>query len=383
MPFCYAPWTNIDISPQGEIAPCCKFEYKYYDDEQLNIITSDLQSFKQSRLLEEIKQDFSNNQWPKGCERCKVEEETGVGSKRTLDYDRWKEHYDNYDLDSGNFITASIAFGNTCNLKCITCRPYSSSKWYSEYKLIYGKEVKPNHFYKKDFVADLVQACPELVHLDIPGGEPMISGVVEQKQLLDYYIETDQAKNISIHYTTNNTIFPDKEWWERWQHFKEIDMQLSIDGIGKRNEYIRFPSEWTTTEEIVDLFLEKEKQMPNLRLSLSHTISAYSALYLDEFFSWCSNKGLPRPWVGRVFRPEHMRYSVFPQDIRNTIAQHLRKSKFDDVHIWADDIEKSDDSEYYQEFLAKTRAHDNFRKNNFAHSFPELAEILASYNKHL
>ena len=36
MPFCYSPWTNIDIDPQGTMAPCCKFQKQYYD-QQFNI----------------------------------------------------------------------------------------------------------------------------------------------------------------------------------------------------------------------------------------------------------------------------------------------------------------------------------------------------------
>ena len=106
-------------------------------------------------------------------------------------------------------------------------------------------------------------------------------------------------------------------------------------------------------------------------------------LYLDEFFTLCAKKGLPRPWAGRVFRPEHMRYTVFPADIRYKIAQHLRTSKFTDVHVWADDIEKSDHSDYFEEFVKKTQAHDQFRKNNITESLPELAEMIANYHKQL
>lgn len=381
MPFCYSPWTNIDISPAGDISPCCKFEYKNTQYSQPNIITSDLQEYKNSEFLEEVKNDFLNGDWPKGCERCKVEEEKGFASKRILDYERWQPHYVKYDLHSGNFITAAIAFGNTCNLKCITCRPTSSSRWHTEYKHIYGQDIKPNHFYKENFVEDMTSQCPDLIHIDIPGGEPMVSGVNEQKELLSYYVKNGKAKNISLHYTTNNTIFPDDEWWELWKNFKEIDMQLSIDGIGKINEYIRFPSDWIVNEQSVDNFIEKEKQMENLRLSVSHTVSAYSVLYLDNFFQWCETKQLPKPWLGSVFRPHHMRYSVFPLSLRKKISEHLRKSKFEDIHVWANSVENTDDSEYFSMFLEKTQEHDNYRGTDFQETFPELAEMIANYTK--
>ena len=180
MPFCYAPWTNLDIDTRGNIGPCCKFRYETYDVKQANIITSDLKNYTSSKLLEDIKKNFSNDQWPEGCIRCRTEEENGIQSKRQLDYERWQEQFNNYNQQIGGFLTASIAFGNTCNLKCITCGPGSSSRWHKEYKLIYNKTHKPNHFYKENFIHDLTNSCPELIHLDIPGGEPFLSGVEQQ-----------------------------------------------------------------------------------------------------------------------------------------------------------------------------------------------------------
>lgn len=382
MPFCYSPWTNIDIGPRGNISPCCKFRHDSYADvEQKNIITSDLQDYTSSELLNDIKKDFLNDQWPAGCIRCRTEEENGIQSKRQLDYERWQEHYNNYDQDTDGFLTASVGFGNTCNLKCITCGSGSSSRWYKEYKLIYNKAHKPNHFYKENFVQDLINSCPELIHLDIPGGEPFLSGVDQQKELLDYYIETGQAENISIHYTTNGQEYPDSSWWNRWQHFKEIDLQLSVDGIGSRYEYIRFPGDWSVFEYNTKQYLQAEKLMPNLRLSVSHTLSAYNVYYLDEFFSWCEQTGLPRPWVGRVHTPAHMRATVFPEMIRQQIVKDLMISNFEDVQTWARHLSNTDDSSQFDEFLSKTAEHDSYRSLDFTKTFPELAELIANLQK--
>lgn len=383
MPFCYSPWTNLDINPAGEIAPCCKFEWPEYGVETPNIITTDIQQYKDSPILDQVKKELMNNEWPAGCKRCKIEEDNGVGSKRTLDYDRWKNHYEQYDLESDKFITASVAFGNTCNYKCITCTPSASSRWHKEYIEIYGRDIKPHHFYKKGFVEELLLQCPSLVHLTVPGGEPMISGVSEQKEMLDYYIDTDQAKNITLHYITNASIFPESDWWDKWKEFKSVEIQLSIDGVGKRNEYIRFLSDWKTVDTHVDQYVAKSKQLNNLKLAISHTLSSYSVYYLDEFFYWCAEKRLPKPWIGRVHTPEHMRYTVFPEPIRKQIAEHLRKSRFPTIHVWADSIANNDDSEYFERFLEKTHAHDEYRGNSFHETFPELAELIANYQQQL
>jgi MoaA/NifB/PqqE/SkfB family radical SAM enzyme len=375
MPFCYSPWTNIDISPTGNITPCCKFQKNHYD-QKFNIQHNSIHEYANSNFISEIKQQFQQDQWPSGCDRCRIEEENQIRSKRQLDYDRWEDHYTEYDLDSKEFITSSLAFGNTCNLKCITCSPHSSSRWQKEYVDLYQIDIPHYKFYKHNFVKDFIATAPSMIHIDIPGGEPFLSGVAEQKELLTYYIQSGQAKRISLHYTTNATIFPDAEWWAFWQHFKEIDLQLSIDGIKNRYEYIRFPAEWNVLTDNVIRYIEKEKQLDNVRLSVSHTVSAYNIYYIDEFFSWCYNMGLPRPWLGRVHTPVHMRPSVWPEPIKTIIADHLNTSLHKDVKLWGKLIRDTDDSEFFNQFKLTLAKHDKYRQTNFFNTFPELAKYI-------
>ena len=376
MPYCHSPWTNLDIDPQGYMSPCCKFDYSQYKESQHNIIKHTIDEYINGEVVKQVKADFIKDKWPPGCIRCKIEEQNNIESKRQLDYIRWQEQYDIYTEDQ-KLITASIAFGNTCNVKCITCGPTASSRWYSESQAINKKTVKANHFYKEDFVENFLAHTPNLSHLDIPGGEPFLSGVKQQKDLLSWYIKNNKAKNISIHYTTNGQLWPDNDWWNLWQHFKEIDIQLSVDGINSRYEYIRFPANWNKFVENCNRYQEAVKINKNIRLSVSHTLSAYNVYYLDEFFTWCKHIGLPRPWVGRVHDPEHMRVSIFPEDIKQDIVQHLLRSEFNDVKTWAKHLDATDDSMNYKDFLTRAKAHDAYRGLSFQKTFPELAELLA------
>jgi MoaA/NifB/PqqE/SkfB family radical SAM enzyme len=370
MTFCYSPWTNVDISPQGAISPCCKFQIAKYN-QKFNIQTDTLSDYVGSAFLTEIKQDFVQGKWPQGCERCQIEEQNKIESKRQLDYQRWQQHYDQYELTDNQFITASIAFGNTCNLKCITCNSHSSSRWQQEYREIYDIDIDNVQFYRDDFVAKFIEQAPNVIHLDVPGGEPFLSGVSEQQQLLKHYVDSGQAKNITLHYTTNATLFPDQRWWELWQHFKEVDMQLSIDGIGARYEYIRYPGNWNTLVSNVLQYLTY--QSDSFRVSVSHTVSAYNIYYLDEFVSWCYNIGLPRPWMGRVHNPPHMRPTVWEPMVKQKIVNYLSSSSDSDVQNWAKLVEQNDDSNMFEEFCLRLHQHDQYRNTNFATTFPELA----------
>jgi organic radical activating enzyme len=373
MPFCYSPWTNIDISPQGTMLPCCKYQPST-DQPKYNIQTHTLKEYSGSAFLTQIRQEFQQDQWPAGCVRCKIEEQNNIKSKRQLDHDRWHKHYAQYKIHSDQWLTASIAFGNICNLKCITCGSHSSSRWHDEYLEIYGKNFQPVKFYRSDFVDDFVSQAPGIIHLDIPGGEPFLSGVAEQKKLLNHYVESGQAHDISLHYTTNATVFPDSEWWQLWSHFREIDIQLSLDGVGARYEYIRYPASWEDTEHTVLRYIQQEKSIPNLILSVSHTVSAYNIFYLDEFFAWCYNRGLPKPWLGRVHNPAHMSPAVWPD--KEHIVKKLQLSQFDDVNTWAGMIADTNESHLFDEFCKKLHQHDQYRGLDFKIIFPEMAPYI-------
>jgi hypothetical protein len=259
-------------------------------------------------------------------------------------------------------------------LTCITCNPSSSSRWQREYQHIYGIDIRPFHFYKKDFVQDFIDYAPDIIHLDIPGGEPFLSGVPEQKQLLEHFILTGQSKNISLHYTTNVTVYPDSSWWELWKHFKEIDMQLSVDGIGARYEYIRYPAKWNEVSVNTARYIKQEQTLDNFRLSVSHTVSAYNIYYLEEFFEWCYAVGLPRPWLGRVHAPVHMQPTVWSSSAKQFIYNKLSTSKNSDVQTWANLVKNSQDSDQFNLFCTRVRDHDQYRGLSFNATFPELHE---------
>jgi MoaA/NifB/PqqE/SkfB family radical SAM enzyme len=373
MTFCYSPWTNLDISPQGTISPCCKFQLKHYD-QQFNVQTNSLLEYVESDFLKSVRQQFMQNEWPAGCERCKIEEQNGIDSKRNLDFQRWQEHYNRTTLENNKFITASVAFGNTCNLKCITCSSFSSSKWQQEYSDVYKQTFQPVHFYQADFVNTLISQMPNLVHLDIPGGEPLLSGVREQKQLLTHYVETGQAQSITLHYTTNASLFPNDSWLELWKNFREIDIQLSVDGIGSRYEYIRYPASWNTLQDMVARYIELEREQDNIRLSVSHTVSAYNILYVPEFLKWCSDTGLPEPWLGRVHHPLHMRPEVWPAAVRKIIQARLLEDSNSISRTWASMLNQ-DSSEFFADFVKYTTMHDKHRSLDFRTTFPELANF--------
>jgi radical SAM protein with 4Fe4S-binding SPASM domain len=373
--FCHAPWTNLEILPSGDILPCCKFQNTDYN-EKFNIQNNTIEDFRNSKFLSEVKNQFNQNQWPSGCIRCRIEEDIGVSSKRILDYERWQKYYQDYDLLSNEILTVSMALGNTCNLKCIMCNPYSSSLWAQEYQDIYGIKINNLNSVRKDVISDIMQFAPNLVHVDFHGGEPFLSNIDDHLTILDNYINSGNAADISIHYTTNGTLFPDQRFWQRLINFKHVDIQLSIDGIGHRFEYIRYPARWTVLEQNVYKYQEQQQRMPTLQLSVAHTLSAFNIYYLEEFYQWCNQIKLPKPWIGRLHRPEHLRPAVWGSTARQLIIDKLKLANTVDLSPWIDLFNNCNDSVHFDHFLQFVHTHDNYRKLSFSDTFPELAKFL-------
>lgn len=370
--FCYAPWTNLDVDQQGVMKPCCKFLLEARDITNIN--NHSIDDYIKSPFLKKVKETFNEGQWPKGCDRCKIEEAAGIKSKRQLDQQQWGEYYKNYDFDNPTLVTASIAFGNTCNLKCIICSPYSSSKWQTEFYKIYGKDIKPNHFYKDDFVNSFVAIAPSLKNIDVVGGEPFLSGVQEQKKLLQHYIDTGVASDLELHYTTNATLFPDESWWTLWSKFKIVRIQLSIDDIEDRFDYIRYPAKWSEVLEVVSLY--KQRCFDNILLEIATTVSAFNIFYLDELLTWAKNANLSTPWLGRLHNPPRLRPTVWTSAGKNAIIHKLKESRHKELEFWVSIMEQNDDSDRFDEFKYSLIRHDSYRKINFRSTFPELAVFL-------
>ena len=373
--FCFAPWSNLEILPSGAILPCCKFQDAYYH-QQYTVLKHSFQDYFSSEMLTTVKNDFQNNRWPQGCERCKIEEASQIPSKRQLDYVRWQNHYEKFDTENNRLLTLSMAIGNTCNLKCIMCGPVASSLWNKEYQDIYGIKLTPIRRFKKTIIPDVIDLAADLVHIDVHGGEPFLSGQKDHESLLDHLVQTGQSEKISIHYTTNGTVWPESRWFEKWMHFKEVEIQLSIDGVGERYEYIRYPGKWQVLQENSRRYLDRASKDSGVRLSVAHTVSAYNIYYLDEIFDWCETIGLPMPWTGKLHRPPYLRPSVWPDAARSIIMHHLDSSQHPEVQKWAHHLASEDDQEHFDKFREFTATHDRYRGLDFKSTFQEMAGFI-------
>jgi MoaA/NifB/PqqE/SkfB family radical SAM enzyme len=363
---CYHPWVGLDISPQKEFKPCCKYSHSLADN---------LSDYQNSPELAELKDQLLNGQKPIGCKKCWDDEDSGMPSKREMD---WKYVFNEIVPSLNKTKILMLAFGNSCNLACMTCGSHSSTTWIKEeeklQKVIPNLKIHKHHrFYQDaDFLNQIKEISSEVSHVYFPGGEPFLSGIEEHLDFLDYLIAVG-ADQITLHYMTNATIFPKEKFWERWKKFEKIDMQLSIDGQGQHFNYTRWPAEWNQVLENIKLYQAKRSSDPNLKLTVGHVISIFTVFYFPEFFKWCLQNNLKDPYINLLSYPKQYDIRALPIIVKDKIKEKLDRFKFNEIveYMYQDDF-----SDTYKETQKIINLLDKQRNHEFKETFPEFYQLL-------
>jgi MoaA/NifB/PqqE/SkfB family radical SAM enzyme len=363
---CYHPWVGLDISPQKEFRPCCKYPKSLADN---------FKDYQNSIELIELKDQFLKGQKPLGCKKCWDDEDSGMPSKREID---WKYVFNETPPPLDKLKILMLAFGNSCNLACMTCSSYQSTTWIKEeeklQKIFPNIKIHKHHrFYQdKDFLDQIKQISTEVSHVYLLGGEPFLTGTDEHLDFLDYLI-SNGSENIILHYVTNTTIFATEKFWEKWKKFKKIDLQLSIDGQGQHFNYNRWPAEWDQVLENIKLYQAKVSTNPNLKLTVGHVISIFTVFYFPEFFKWCLQNNLKDPYISLLSDPKRYDIRSLPIIVKDKIKEKLDRFKFNEIveYMYQDDF-----SDTFDETQKIINLLDKQRNHKFEETFPEFYQLL-------
>ena len=256
-----------------------------------------------NELRDGIKEEMLAGGKPSICQSCWKKEDAGISSLRQSmiktykDNDRWDEFLDNIHKTKIYPVELDLKLGNYCNLSCRMCSGYSSSGVAGENKKIFketGIDLGIND-YEKKFVQDkwylqdeFVDSIKDMIsnglrHLKFTGGEPfMVPSVLK---LINFCIENDYAKNIDLIIITNVTLI-DEKWIARFKHFKFVNINCSLDGIGHTFEYIRHPGKWTDVKQKLDNLSIAEDV--SLSINITFTFQIYNMLEIRNMVNLSS-----------------------------------------------------------------------------------------------
>lgn len=383
--YCVNAFHNISVNSTGTIKHCCVIDGSTND----TVLTKSIAELSADPWMEEVRDYFRKEKRHPSCYKCWQEEDSGVYSKRIGDNQKF-----NFE-ESDGIKTIELNMGNTCNIKCRTCSPYSSSQWIKEsyetsdvklktdYKSFLIDSKKFNNSWDADspIWKNLENIGNNLVVIDFYGGEPWL--VKQQWEFIRTCVNNDWAKNISLHYNTNGTQWPE-DLLPLLENFKFVGIGFSIDGIGKQFEFMRHPANW---DEVYANMLKAKawsKHKSNIYFDVCLTISALNVYDVPATVEF-----LQKDWsiyLNLVHQPDYYCIQIFPDSIKDIICKKLETIDQSNKQVWDQllgVIQFIKNGKFnktrWEEFKKKIKVHDTHRKENFYETFSEFGKVISNY----
>jgi len=371
--WCPLPWMSVNVRNNGDVRVCCNANtsdnqglLKDDTDRNYNLGQDSIDSTRNAPLMREIRLAMLQNEYHPSCIRCKREDEAGIESRKTWEREIWR-HVINVDsaltltkTDGSIDVTKNpitytdLRFGNLCNLKCRMCGPTDSNQWYEDQARVWGANkytdsgkvitlhtndrgrlVPDNDIYSwyenPEFWKDLEYKIPELEHLYVVGGEPLL--IDQHYDFLQLCIDQGRSDKIVVEYNTNITNIP-RRAWDIWRHFKRIQCGLSIDGVGAVNDYIRHPSKWSQIESNMRKI---DRAEGNFKVWWAATIQAYNMIHFPDMMLWkikqnfqrINTEILRKPIISPhpLHNPKFLNIKIFPHQSKLKIVEIFNEKR--------------------------------------------------------
>jgi hypothetical protein len=262
-----------------------------------------------TKFMKTFRDEFMNADKPtplidKHCMVCKEQERLSpTESHRIVYLDKFdKEHgeyrkytdalesYIESDMNDPFYLTMEYnAPNNFCNLKCHMCGPYNSSSYAKENKAIgvsQGKGMTSSWLNGRTWVNDeddmekYTDIIKNLIEMKLVGGETL--ALTQNYDMMDKAIDMGVSDQMRLVITTNATLTPKMgkrgDIFNYVPHFKDCQMNISVECWGEKNNYIRFPSKWPKIMENVKRFAK----MPRTKILFATCVSSLNIGYLNE-----------------------------------------------------------------------------------------------------
>jgi len=318
------------------------------------------------------------------CQRCIEQEKTHGNSERIQlsnkinDIDEvikiTNDFYRNGkpSLRQNGLILQFRQFGTTCNLDCYMCHPFNSSvrektsRENNYYELVSFEKPQPfkGGENQNRFLDNIEKIIPYTRIIVLQGGEPFL--LKKQFEYLDKVIESDWGgEDIILEMNSNLTILGsgNKSILDYIKHFEFLQINISLDGFGKYNDYIRRRSFWKDIMYNYNLLKEYE----NVHMQVFSTVSLLSILRFKELEKWCNENNLDqRLYV--VDDPKELHPKNLPDKIKNKLMPMYINNEIVYNSLLLD---RNEDE--YNKAIQYIRKTDELYKTNLFEIYPELA----------
>lgn len=320
--YCKFPFKQLAIKniAEGNVKrfwPCCNMgnDKGFYD-----VISTDLDNLKEldcdemfySPRMEQLRENLKNGIRDEACTVCWKQEDAGLVSHRQFEIKNIIEGDEPCDYNV-ELESLDITISNECNLRCRMCSPGNSNLLMADYKYFEKNDllkIMPEVYINwsnsiavsadKTKVLDWIHKNTHRIKLlKMSGGEPFYSK--KTLELLDVFVKTGNAKNTELAFHTNGTQFND-EVIKKIKQFKNNRHTISIDGVDKCYDYIRYPGTFIELEKSLENYFENV--ITNRKdFEINFVVSSLNVLNIPDFLNWAIVNGVDLSITFSTIRP--------------------------------------------------------------------------------
>jgi len=312
------------------------------------------------------------NVWAPGCENCKRLEAAGqtslrLGANSGLQGDL---------IDATGPKKIDLRFDIGCNLACRTCGTHSSTFWqkhlkkHGEWRTTIGLPQQHKNVIKALEKLNL----SDLQMLVFAGGETLLGQ--SYWEVVEWLADNvpNAKQQLTLCFQTNGTQPIAPRNYDLINRFHLVKLHISLDGVGEKFEYLRWPAEWN---QVVDNILQIKQTAPsNVMFLIEETISIFNLWYTDELSNWVQQNFSTNREGDIVNHTKHLAKDTFSLDacsqeyvtaMQQSNNKHLVSASWQESPVKIHDM------------IDQIKKFDQFRSQSFAKTFPKVAEFYARY----
>ena len=316
----------------------------------------------------------NSNEWHPGCWECQRLESAGKPSFRLGMIDKFGIKQ---NLSGPQRI--DLLFDLSCNLACRICGPQSSTFW--------QKHIKENNIpsfrnysttSRLDDIIEMLKSL-DLSNLEIVqycGGETLMGNTYWETTKILADLVPNAKEKLTIGFQTNGTQSIDEKHYELIEKFHLVKFLISLDGVGERFNYLRWPANWN---QVTDNILQMREKLPvNVMFIVQETACNLNLFYHDEVSNWV-NTNFNSNRLGDITNYSKQLVIHDKLNIDNVTQEYydaiLSKGL---INLLSPNWKENPMG--IKNMLAEVNQYDKIRNQNWRKTFPEVAEF---YNRYL
>jgi sulfatase maturation enzyme AslB (radical SAM superfamily) len=350
--FCALPWIHLATRTGGTMQICCVSTHNIPTDDGVRPLRLGKDRYADawnSRFIREVRERILRGEKIDACRHCHAEEALGGHSMRKGFNEAWlgahgAEIMERVETSKTNGFQVEkpplyldLRQGNLCNLRCRSCSPENSAMVQREFQGLASKsdwfrlQVHSGEVAKEvadwyeqpSFQEELRGLLPHVRKLYFTGGEPTL--IDDNYKLMQECVTNGYAADIELMFNINLMLVPD-EFITLLPHFKRTLINLSVDGFGRVQEYLRPPSKWSTIERNLRKLLNAN--IANLHLTIDPVFQLTNALQITDLFRYVQALNVAYPRRLQILpiildEPRHLDSQLLPEEARRTAIERL------------------------------------------------------------